>query len=71
VLLLGLLFSACPTGALIIALPHFLGHRIAQVNDLACLSGGQRGPIHIAQLIGAIFFQDGPDAIEQVGSTRT
>ncbi len=69
--LLCLLFSARPARALIIALLYFLWHRETLGNDLARSSGSHRGPVHIAQLIEAILFQDGPNAIGQVGCTRT
>ena len=57
--------------ALVIPLPYLLGQRVPLGNDLAGLLGGNRGAIHIPQLVRPVFFEDGPDAIQQVGGTST
>ena len=71
VFLLRLLFSVHLVRTLIIPLPDFFGYRVAFGNDMAGLLGRHRCPVHIAQLIRAVFFQNGPDAVEQMGSTGT
>ena len=64
------MFPASQTSPLVVTLSNFFWNIVTGGDDLAGLFHSHRSSIHIAQFVGAVFFQDCPDAIQQMGGTH-